>query len=55
MNSVRADILDRLRKAERGEVPQRVELPPPYEAAFNREELIEKFAAKLAEQTGAFR
>ena len=54
MNSVRDDILGRLRKAELGEAPQRIELPPPYEAAFSREELIEKFAAKLAEQTGVF-
>jgi L-lactate dehydrogenase complex protein LldG len=54
MNSVRDDILDRLRKAELGETPQRIELPPPYEAVFSREELIEKFAAKLAEQTGVF-
>lgn len=54
MNSVRDDILEKLRKAELGEAPQRIELPPPYEAAFSREELIEKFAAKLAEQTGVF-
>ncbi len=54
MKSARDEILDRLRKAEKCESPQRIELPPPYEAALTLEELIEKFAAKLAEQTGIF-
>jgi L-lactate dehydrogenase complex protein LldG len=54
MENTRDEILSRLRTARSVEVPQRIELPPPYEAALTREERIEKFAVKLGEQTGLF-
>jgi L-lactate dehydrogenase complex protein LldG len=54
MEGTRDAILRQLRMARSMEVPKRIQLPPPYEAAMTREEWIEKFAAKLGEQTGVF-
>jgi L-lactate dehydrogenase complex protein LldG len=54
MESVKNKILGRLKTARPVAVPKRIQLPPPYEAALTREQWIEKFAAKLAEQTGVF-
>ncbi|MFO7963647.1 MAG: lactate utilization protein [Desulfobacterales bacterium] len=54
MDSARDRILERLGKIKPVHIPERIEMPPPYEAEFSREELIEKFAAKLTEQTGVF-
>jgi L-lactate dehydrogenase complex protein LldG len=54
MESTRDKILEQLREARPVAVPQRIQLPPPYEAALTREQWIEKFAAKLKEQTGVF-
>ena len=54
MESAKEEILGRLKEAKTIEIPKRIELPPPYEAAFTQEELIEKFSAKLTEQTGVF-
>jgi L-lactate dehydrogenase complex protein LldG len=54
MESTKDKILGQLRAAKPVAVPQRIELPPPYEAAMTREEWIEKFTAKLVEQTGIF-
>ncbi len=54
MENAKEEILSRLRAANKFEMPRRIELPPPFEAALTGDELIEKFAAKLAEQTGVF-
>lgn len=54
MESTKDKILGQLRAASPVAVPQRIQLPPPYEAALDREQRIKKFSAKLAEQTGVF-
>jgi L-lactate dehydrogenase complex protein LldG len=54
MGNIRDEILERLRRARPVAVPQRIQLPPPYEDALTREQWIEKFVAKLGEQTGIF-
>jgi len=46
------ELLNRLKNAQTGEIPARIDLPPPFENALSKEELIEKFTNKLIEQEG---
>lgn len=46
------EILTNLKNAVKADVPARINLPPPYEMALDKEQLIQKFIQKLVQQAG---
>jgi L-lactate dehydrogenase complex protein LldG len=50
--NAKEEILHNLKSSKKADIPERIDLPPPYEMALNKEQMIEKFTQKLVQQSG---